>query len=61
MELKTIVHRRVHTNLYYALVNTVVVYAYESAGDDEIKARQNVDIALGSVKVFLLGLNTLSG
>ena len=28
IELKTVVHRRIHTNLYYALVNSLVVDAY---------------------------------
>ena len=59
VELKTIVHRRVHTNLYYATVNSLVVYAYDSAGGNKEKAASNVINTLNTVRVSLMVLNEL--
>ena len=60
IELKTSVHRRVHTNLYYAAVNSMVVYAYDSAGEDKAQAKENVIATLGKISATLQGLNALA-
>ena len=57
VDLKTSVHRRVHTNLYYATVNSLVVYAYDSAGEDKEKAATNVINTINIIRANLLVLN----
>jgi hypothetical protein len=57
VELKTKLHKRLHTNAYYALINAIVVAAYKSANGDKEKAEENVRAALASAKAFLIGLN----
>ena len=61
VDLLTRVHRRVHTNLYYATVNSIIVYAYEAAGDDKAKAASNVTTALETIRAQLLLINELGG
>ena len=60
VDLKTSVHRRVHTNLYYATVNSLVVYAYDSAGEDKEKAATNVINTLNIIRANLLVLNEIT-
>ena len=61
VDLLTRIHRRVHTNLYYATVNSIIVYAYETAGDDKAKAASNVTTALETIRAQLLLINELGG
>ena len=58
--LKTSVHRRIHTNLYYSVVNCLIVKAYYDAGDDPNKQYNNVVSTLETLHGFLSGLNALS-
>ena len=58
--VSTDVHRRIHTNLYYSLVNKVIIFAYASANGDKQQQSANVIAALGSIKVFISTLDALS-
>ena len=58
--ISTDVHRRIHTRLYYALVNEIIIVAYASANGDKQKEKSNVIAALGSLKVFISSLDALS-
>ena len=58
--LKTSVHRRVHTNIYYSVVNYMVVIAYDTAAGDSKKQYTNVVSVLGTLQAFLSSLNALS-
>ena len=58
--LKTSVHRRIHTYLYYGFVNSVIIFAYESAGNRQSQQYENVVNALGFLRIFLLSLNEMS-
>ena len=58
--LKTGLHRRLHTNVYYTLVDTVITNAYEAAHGNPAQQRQNVLSALGRVRQYLQGINELA-
>ena len=58
--VKTSVHRRIHTKLYYAFANQLVIGAYYEAGSDKQKQYENVVTALGILQVFVSSLNILS-
>ena len=57
--LKTSVHRRIHTNVYYSAVNWLIVKAYQDAGDNPAQQYSNVVSTLGKLKAFLTSLNEL--
>ena len=58
--LKTSVHRRIHTSLYYLLVNETIIAAYTQANGDKQKQYSNVVAVLGTLKTFLETLNAFS-
>ena len=58
--LKTGLHRRLHTTAYYALTDTVITEAYESAKGDPVRQRQHVIAALNELRLFLLAMNRIS-
>ena len=51
-------HRRLHTNLYYDIVNNVVIMAYQNAGNDKEAQRQAVLAALKEIRTFVENLNS---
>ena len=53
-------HRRLHTNLYYKLVDAIIVSAYNSAGGDREQQTKNVKAALGTIKAFIVGLEKIT-
>ena len=55
--IKTGLHRRLHTNAYYGWANSVVISAYKAAGEDRIKKKQNVYLALNVIKAFVKKLD----
>lgn len=58
--VKTSVHRRIHTNEYYALANYLVISAYQQANGDPSQQYSNVVTVLGGLRIFIIGLNALS-
>ena len=58
--LKTGLHRRLHTNLYYGWVNSVIISAYYSAGDSRTMQTSNVITALTLIRAFLLSMDALA-
>ena len=58
--VKTNVHRRIHTTLYYTLANQLVIEAYATAGNNTKQQYKNVVSALGVLRLFIEGLNALS-
>ena len=60
VSLKTSVHRRIHNNAYYSLVNIVVVEAYDLAEGNPQRQYSNVVSVLGALYSFLESLNVLS-
>ena len=58
--LKTGLHRRLHTRVYYALTDAVITDAYESAKGDQFQQRRNVIAALNGLKTYLLSMNEIS-
>ena len=57
VSLKTWLHRRIHTNLYYGWANSIVISAYQSAGKNYAKQRANVLGALNTIRTYLLSIN----
>ena len=53
-------HRRLHTNLYYEMVDAIIVSAYNSAGGDREQQTKNVKAALGTIKAFIVGLEKIT-
>ena len=51
--IKTSLHRRLHTNLYYGIANSVVISAYKNAGNDKAAQEQAVLAALRDLKIFV--------
>ena len=58
--VKTSVHRRLHTNLYYGWANRMVISAYNSANGDSAKQRINVIAALEQIRTFVRSLNAIA-
>ena len=56
----TDVHRRIHTKLYYFLVNQMVIVAYESANGNKSQQRTNVRKTLTYIRAFIETLNAMS-
>lgn len=50
-------HRRLHTNLYYEMVDIIIVSAYNSAGGDREQQMENVTSALGAIRSFIFVLD----
>ena len=61
VSLKTGVHKRIHTTLYYYVTNAVVIDAYYAADGDFAKQRENVIAALTEIKAILVALNEFVG
>jgi RHS repeat-associated protein len=51
--IKTGLHRRLHTKLYYGWANSVVISAYNSAYGNKTKQKNNVVHALRTIKAFI--------
>ena len=60
VSLKTSVHRRIHNDVYYSLVNIMVVTAYDLAEGNPQQQYSNVVLVLGALYGFLESLNALS-
>ena len=60
VSINTCLHRRLHTNLYYEVVDIIIVSAYNSAGDDPVQQTENVKVALGTIKAFIVGLEKIT-
>ena len=54
--LKTSVHRRIHTNIYYGWANSLVISAYNSAAGNHDLQYSNVRSALGVIRTYLEAL-----
>ena len=54
VKLSTILHRGLHTNLYYGIVNYTVVTAYSSANGNKDQEKYNVDMALLVIRSALM-------
>ena len=52
--LKTGLHRRLHSDLYYQYINYQIVSAYNAANGDPIQARENVYGKLREIRTVLL-------
>ena len=59
ISIKTGLHRRLHTHLYYGIANAIVIHAYYSS-NDPIKQQQNVVVALGVLRGIVAYLNTMA-
>ena len=51
--VRSSIHRRMHSRLYYGFVNLVICTAYEAANGDPIKQRENVTKALYHLKEII--------
>lgn len=60
VSINTCLHRRLHTKLYYELVDAIIVSAYNSAGGDPVQQTENVKVALGTIKAFIVGLEKIT-
>ena len=60
VSINTCLHRRLHTKLYYELVNIVIVGAYNSAGGDREQQMENVTSALGAIRSFIFVLDRMT-
>ena len=60
LSIKTGLHRRLHTNSYYGWANSVVISAYQAAGNDKRKQRENVLQALGAIRAFVMSLDAVA-
>ena len=60
VSINTCLHRRLHTNLYYKVVDIIIVSAYNSAGGDPVQQTENVKVALGTIKAFIVGLEKIT-
>lgn len=52
VSIKTGLHRRLHTTEYYALANSVIIIAYNAAGNSRVKQRSNVLCALHYTYIY---------
>ena len=60
VSINTCLHRRLHTKLYYELVDAIIVSAYNSAGGDREQQTKNVKAALGTIKAFIVVLEKIT-
>lgn len=58
--VKTSVHRRLHTNLYYTLANQLIISAYNEAAGNPEKQFENVVGSLLGLRLFIESLNQFS-
>lgn len=58
--IKTGLHRRIHTNLYYGWANSIVISAFNAAKGNEAKQKSNVIAALRTLRRFLENLNKIA-
>ena len=56
ISIKTGLHRRLHTNLYYAIANQIIISAY-NLSDDPAQQQQYVVIALGVLRGIVASLD----
>ena len=59
VRIKTGLHRRLHTNVYYGWANSVIIKAYNSAGNNYARQRSNVLTALSTLKAYIQAMNTM--
>ena len=59
VSLKTVMHRRLHTNKYYDFVNSIITNAYNSAKGNKTKQYNNVVSALNILKGYLLSIDSV--
>lgn len=57
VSINTCLHRRLHTNLYYEVVDIIIVSAYNSAGGDREQQIENVTSALKAIRSFIFVLD----
>ena len=55
--IKTGLHRRLHTNVYYGWANRIVISAYGSANTGKVQQRSNVINALRSIRGYVMTLD----
>ena len=55
--IKTGLHRRLHTDLYYGWANSVVISAYRNAGSDLTEQKEAVLHALAKIKSVVMALD----
>ena len=60
LSIKTGLHRRIHTDLYYGWANSVVISAYKHAGSDPTKQKEAVYSALYIIKGFVRFLDSIA-
>ena len=58
--IKTGLHRRLHTDLYYGWANSVVIAAYRNAGSDKAEQKKAVLGALGIIRGVVKTLDLIS-
>lgn len=58
--IKTGLHRRLHTNLYYGWANSVVISAYNAANGNKAQQRKNVEGALRTIEGYIRGMEVWS-
>lgn len=58
--IKTGVHRRLHTNVYYNLVNNIIQKAYNKASGNLLKQKQYVNQALFVLRSYVKTISDLA-
>jgi RHS repeat-associated protein len=58
--IKTGLHRRIHTNIYYGWANSIVISAYNAANGNRARQRINVYAALATIRSYVQSLNAFS-
>ena len=59
MSIKTGLHRRLHTNLYYGIANAMVITAYYSS-EEPAQQQMNVVVVLGLLRGIVAYLNAMA-
>lgn len=54
--IKTGLHRRLHTNLYYSFANSVVISTYNK-GKNKVEKERNVRRALNGLRAILIAMS----
>ena len=57
--LKKSLHRTLHTDVYHRAVSAMIIWAYESAGQDQDLQKKYVIETLGKIRLFLKSLEPL--
>ena len=59
IEIRTEIHRRIHTDVYYSMVNQMIIDAYTEGYPNETKQRENVVNTLGIIRAFINRVNRI--